>query len=58
MKTGAFEPEYAGQISFYLSAVDALMKTEADHPTIGLLLCQGAQPAGGRIRAARHGPAD
>ncbi|WP_042875936.1 PDDEXK nuclease domain-containing protein [Cupriavidus necator] len=40
LKTGAFKPEYAGQISFYLSAVDAQMKSEADHPTIGLLLCQ------------------
>lgn len=40
LKTNAFKPEYAGQISFYLSAVDALMKTEVDHPTIGLLLCQ------------------
>ncbi|SOZ19675.1 conserved hypothetical protein [Cupriavidus taiwanensis] len=40
LKTSAFKPEYAGQISFYLSAVDALMKTEADHPPIGLLLCQ------------------
>lgn len=40
LKTGAFRPEYAGQISFYLSAVDAEMKSAADNPTIGLLLCQ------------------
>ncbi|SOY57801.1 PDDEXK nuclease domain-containing protein [Cupriavidus taiwanensis] len=40
LKTGAFRPEYAGQISFYLSAVDAQMRTDDDHPTIGLLLCQ------------------
>ncbi|WP_459573312.1 PDDEXK nuclease domain-containing protein, partial [Cupriavidus sp. 8B] len=40
LKTGAFKPEYAEQISFYLSAVDAEMKTAADNPTIGLLLCQ------------------
>ncbi|EHP44142.1 hypothetical protein OR16_04162 [Cupriavidus basilensis OR16] len=40
MKTGAFKPEYAGQISFYWSAVDAGMKTAANNSTIGLLLCQ------------------
>jgi YhcG PDDEXK nuclease domain len=29
-----------GQLSFYLSAVDAQMKVEQDAPTIGLLLCK------------------
>ncbi len=27
LKTGAFKPEYAGRISFYLSAVEDLMET-------------------------------
>ncbi len=40
LKTGAFKPEHTGQLSFYLSAVDALMKTEYDGATIGLLLCK------------------
>ncbi len=40
LKTGAFEPEYAGKLNFYLSAVDGLMRTERDDPTIGLLLCE------------------
>ena len=40
LKAGAFKPEHAGQLSFYLSAVDAQMKTEHDGPTIGLLLCK------------------
>jgi predicted nuclease of restriction endonuclease-like (RecB) superfamily len=40
LKTGAFIPEYAGKLNFYLSAVDGLMKTERDDPTIGLLLCE------------------
>jgi hypothetical protein len=31
---------YAGKLNFYLSAVDGLMKTERDDPTIGLLLCE------------------
>jgi predicted nuclease of restriction endonuclease-like (RecB) superfamily len=40
LKAGAFKPEHAGQLSFYLSAVDAKMKAEQDNPTIGLLLCK------------------
>ena len=40
MKTGEFKPEYAGQLNFYLSAVDGLVKQEQDNPTIGLLLCK------------------
>lgn len=40
LKTGEFKPEYAGQLNFYLSAVDGLLKKEQDNPTIGLLLCK------------------
>lgn len=40
LKTGEFRPEYAGQLNFYLSAVDGIMKTEQDNPSIGLLLCK------------------
>jgi len=40
LKTGDFKPEYAGKLNFYISAVDDLMKTEQDNPTIGLLLCK------------------
>ena len=40
LKAGAFKPEHAGQLSFYLSAVDAQVKAEQDGPTIGLLLCK------------------
>lgn len=40
LKTGDFKPEYAGQINFYLSAVDGIMKKESDNPSIGLLLCK------------------
>ena len=40
LKAGAFKPEYAGKLGFYLSAVDAQVKTEQDTPTIGLLLCK------------------
>ncbi|WP_427500956.1 PDDEXK nuclease domain-containing protein [Methylomonas sp. MED-D] len=40
LKTGAFKPEHTGQLSFYLTAVDAQLKSEHDGPTIGLLLCK------------------
>ena len=38
LKTGDFKPEYAGQLNFYLSAVDGILKKEHDNPSIGLLL--------------------
>lgn len=40
LKTGEFKPDYAGQLNFYLSAVDSLLKKESDNPSIGLLLCK------------------
>ena len=40
LKTGEFKPEYAGQLNFYLSAVDGILKAEGDNPSIGLLLCK------------------
>ena len=40
LKATAFKPEHAGQLNFYLSAVDAQIKAPEDKPTIGLLLCK------------------
>jgi predicted nuclease of restriction endonuclease-like (RecB) superfamily len=40
LKNGDFKPEYAGKLNFYISAVDDLLKTVQDNPTIGILLCQ------------------
>lgn len=40
LKEGVFQPEHAGKLNFYLSAVDDLLRTPEDHPTIGLLLCR------------------
>ncbi len=40
LKMGDFKPEYAGQLNFYLSAVDGILKKEQDNPSIGLLLCK------------------
>jgi hypothetical protein len=42
LKSGKFKPEYAGKLSFYLTAIDAEMKDEIDNPTIGILLCQSS----------------
>ena len=41
LKTVEFEPEFAGKLSFYLSAIDGELKGKYDNPTIGLLLCKG-----------------
>lgn len=40
LKSGEFKPEYAGKINFYLSAVDDLMRSENDQPSIGIVLCK------------------
>ena len=40
LKMEAFEPRDAGQMNFYLAAVDDQMRHEGDQPTIGLLLCR------------------
>jgi predicted nuclease of restriction endonuclease-like (RecB) superfamily len=40
LKGMAFKPEHAGQLNFYLAAVDAQIKAPDDKPTIGLLLCK------------------
>ena len=39
IKVKPFEPEFAGKLNFYVSAVDELMKAPDDNPTIGLLIC-------------------
>jgi len=40
LKMGKFTPDDVGQINFYLSAADDLLRTEGDGPTLGLLLCR------------------
>ena len=40
LKAGAFKPEHAGQLNFYVTLVDEQIKSEEDKPTIGLLLCK------------------
>lgn len=40
LKMKEFEPEFIGKLNFYMSAINELIKTEADNPTIGVLLCK------------------
>lgn len=40
LKTGEFQPEYIGKLNYYLSAVDDILKSEHDQPSIGILLCK------------------
>ena len=40
LKATVFKPEHVGQLNFYVNAVNALMRTEGDNPTIGLLICK------------------
>lgn len=40
LKAGEFQPEYAGKLNFYLSAVDSQLRHPSDNPSLGLLLCK------------------
>jgi predicted nuclease of restriction endonuclease-like (RecB) superfamily len=40
LKATDFDPRDAGQMSFYLSAVDDLLRHPEDRPTIGMILCK------------------
>ncbi|MDR2168840.1 MAG: PDDEXK nuclease domain-containing protein [Planctomycetaceae bacterium] len=40
LKTGNFEPEFAGKLNFYVTAIDRQMKGKDDNATIGLLICK------------------
>lgn len=40
LKMGAFQPEYAGKMNFYLSVVDDQLRGPEHEPSIGLILCK------------------
>ncbi len=42
LKIGEFEPSDLGQLSFYVNAVNKLLRTNIEGETIGLLLCKNA----------------
>ena len=40
LKAVSFEPEFAGKLNFYVNAVNELIRTPEENPTIGLLICK------------------
>jgi predicted nuclease of restriction endonuclease-like (RecB) superfamily len=40
LKVGAFKPEYAGKMQFYLSALNDRAKLPGENPSIGIILCK------------------
>ena len=42
LKTTEFQPDYIGQLDFYLEALDRDVKKENENPSIGILLCKSA----------------
>jgi len=40
LKMKAFEPEFAGKMNFYLTAVNELIRHPDDQPSIGIILCK------------------
>lgn len=40
LKTVKFEPEFAGKLNFYVTAIDKQLRGKDDHVTIGLLICK------------------
>ena len=39
LKAVPFQPEFTGKLNYYVNLVDDLIKTPAQNPTIGLLIC-------------------
>ncbi|MFJ6537692.1 YhcG family protein [Paenarthrobacter sp. NPDC091711] len=39
LKTGKFQPEYAGKLNFYVALVDDILRREHHNETIGILIC-------------------
>lgn len=40
LKIGAFKPEYAGKMQFYLSALNDTVRLPDEEPSIGIILCK------------------
>src|SRR3972149_1547901 len=40
LKIGAFKPEYAGKMQFYLSVLNDIAKLPDENPSIGIILCK------------------
>lgn len=42
LKIDEFKPEYVGKSQFYLTAINNLIKSDQDNPSIGIILCKEA----------------
>lgn len=40
LKTTKFKPEHAGQMQFYLTALDEQVKAQHENPSIGIIICK------------------
>lgn len=40
LKTSSFKPEHAGQMQFYLTALDETIKAKHENPSIGIIICK------------------
>jgi len=40
LKIGEFQPEFAGKMQFYLTALDRHVREEGENPSIGIILCR------------------
>lgn len=40
LKAGPFQPEHVSKLSSYLAAADAVLRHDADQPSIGVILCR------------------
>jgi predicted nuclease of restriction endonuclease-like (RecB) superfamily len=40
LKIDAFQPEYAGKMNFYLSALNQMVKKQHENPSIGIIICK------------------
>ena len=45
LKVVEFEPEFSGKMAFYVAAVDDLLRSNEDNPTIGIILCKSKNKA-------------
>ena len=43
LKMKEFQPEFAGKMNFYLTAIDDLLRHPGDQPSIGIILCKSRQ---------------
>ena len=45
LKNGEFQPEYAGKLNYYLTALDELVRLPEENQSVGILLCRNKDNA-------------